>query len=109
LTEGEGASIPVITPSTLSYEKRKVMIKMLSYGRKDQVDEIVKSVQAQRNNSVRRCSWASDWEEQLEEEHWYEEEEKQEMIEQERLDFEIKHCLGIMRMFFLMGKKYVIA
>lgn len=115
ITEGKGESRTVLSRKDLSYEKRNFMVKWLRYGRQEQVDKIVEVVKAEERNKDKRSHWDWDWEEQLEEEHKLEqqrEEEEQkteEMKMQERMDFEIKHCLGKMRTLFLMGRKYVIA
>ena len=102
-----------ISAKQVSFEKRKFLVKKLGYGRKDQVDKIVKSVKGEGNDKKPEISYNWDWEEQLEMERFeveqLQEERMKEEIEQERLVFEVEHCLGLLRMFFLMGKKFVIA
>ncbi|KUJ22020.1 uncharacterized protein LY89DRAFT_715024 [Mollisia scopiformis] len=89
-TEGYGDSRPVLSPSRLSLEKRRFMIRKLSYGRKDQIQEIIKKATIQDKDQELRESWRL---------YRATEQEKKKAME-EKLDFEVRYCLAGMRMFF---------
>ncbi|KAF8852633.1 hypothetical protein BDZ45DRAFT_807316 [Acephala macrosclerotiorum] len=90
-TEAYGTSVRALSPYQLSVEKRRFMIRKLSYGRKDQMEEIINSAVISDEDRGRRDRWG-----------WQGRRHKKEA--QEMLDFEMRYCLGKMRMFFLDGR-----
>lgn len=95
ITEGIGECRPPLSPHQLSLEKRKFMVRKLSYGRKDEMKEIVKTVVIQHNDQERREKLGLAREERNKEV----EGEVHKMVE-----YEVKYCLERMRIFFVGGR-----
>ncbi|KAE8450943.1 hypothetical protein EG329_005383 [Mollisiaceae sp. DMI_Dod_QoI] len=79
MTEGCGISTPPLSPYQISLEKRRFMIRKLSYGRKDQMQEIIRNAVVHDDDSDRQGSWGWSWQER-----------RQEKEMQEMLDFEVR-------------------